>query len=478
MAPKGRPKSTGGRPPKSARSSFPQTPGGIRFPLGCVLDVTYGDPPNVQTWRVRVVNVDPVKGWHHVDSKGLSLWDGEDFKDVIDVDVMWEEGRIRMVPLEEVAGSPHQGLTQRPARGHHPHPSAASPSSAAAPAAVLGTHGPGPSFGAELIGQVLDVTYNMDKKGARRYKVRVSAYDRAHGWHAVESAGLSQWDGADFTDTLDIGQMYAEGEVEFVEPLVPGLVLPGGLRSARPKATAKRRSHTNKTAPTHPPVVAGAVGGGSSGSQGSRARKYGAEVIGSIVDLTYNDPTLEGPNTFRVQVVKYLADDGLHVVNSKGLSRWEGETFTDQVRLDQMAAAGQVSWVSKPPVHKAPSGAAPPVKRPAAKKSSAGVRAKTKTTKKTPTPAAAKAAAGSSRGRGRGRGRGAAKAPAKSPAVAAAPAGAAAFVPMSDGDGDEDDVSEMAESLQAQSPEMEAEEEAEAEAAAAAAAEAIADCEP
>jgi len=76
-------------------------------------------------------------------------------------------------------------------------------------------------------------------------------------------------------------------------------------------------------------------------------------VIGSIIDLTYEDP----PATYRVRIVSFDRKVGWHKVDSEGLSVWEGESFTDTVDLSTM----QLKFVSGPPgkrlpddVHRAP----------------------------------------------------------------------------------------------------------------------------
>jgi len=62
--------------------------------VGAILDVTYtGDESG--TFRVEVIKYDQPTGWHHVNSTGLSEWDGESFTDLIDINSMACEGLIR-----------------------------------------------------------------------------------------------------------------------------------------------------------------------------------------------------------------------------------------------------------------------------------------------------------------------------------------------------------------------------------------------
>jgi len=76
------------------------------------------------------------------------------------------------------------------------------------------------AFGAEIVGEVMDVTYE-DFIGV--YRVRVTGFDYATGWHQVRSHGvLGLWDGEEFTDIIDVSEMHAKGNISFVAQKVRG----------------------------------------------------------------------------------------------------------------------------------------------------------------------------------------------------------------------------------------------------------------
>lgn len=82
------------------------------------------------------------------------------------------------------------------------------------------------SFGREVIGKVIDVTYEDPEA---TYRVRVIEFDPDTGWHNVNSHGYSKWvegaedacaqsdSGESFVDELDLGSFYQQGRVAFVD---------------------------------------------------------------------------------------------------------------------------------------------------------------------------------------------------------------------------------------------------------------------
>lgn len=73
-----------------------------------------------------------------------------------------------------------------------------------------------PLFMDEFIGTIVDVSY-VDPPS--QYRLRVTGYNRRRGLFAVNSRGLSKWGGTDFNDTLDLNQMFRDGQVKVVDPL-------------------------------------------------------------------------------------------------------------------------------------------------------------------------------------------------------------------------------------------------------------------
>eukprot|EP00927_Polykrikos_kofoidii_P076797 TRINITY_DN73822_c0_g1_i1.p1 TRINITY_DN73822_c0_g1~~TRINITY_DN73822_c0_g1_i1.p1 ORF type:complete len:279 (-),score=47.05 TRINITY_DN73822_c0_g1_i1:235-1011(-) len=232
--------------------------------IGAVIDVTYGDPPETQVYRLRVQSYDKKLGWHTVNSKGLSLWDGEDFKDELDISLFQEEGRVKIVKPPSASGSRSPAQPKRatmrqkmPApksSGGHPKSSAVaaktSPTSrkrerreatlrGGSANTAVGDCGVDDDIGfdEEIVGQVIDVTYN-NLSPVQTYRVRVTSVMPDQGWHSVESTGLSQWGGQDFTDVLDISQMFTAKEVRFVGPVSEALLhrAEGMLLSSRIKS--------------------------------------------------------------------------------------------------------------------------------------------------------------------------------------------------------------------------------------------------
>merc|ERR1712032_754356 len=56
--------------------------------------ITIDYPDKSGAYQVRIVDYDGHRRWHHVDSCGLSLWDGETFTDLVDLNVFFRDGHI------------------------------------------------------------------------------------------------------------------------------------------------------------------------------------------------------------------------------------------------------------------------------------------------------------------------------------------------------------------------------------------------
>lgn len=111
---------------------------------------------------------------------------------------------------------------------------------------------PLPQFGAELVGRILDASYPADEgQPAATYRVRVVDYIHEQGWHVVDSAGLSDWDGESFSDELNLDAMFALGRIRFVDGGEGG----GGGEDNVPlvPAATARRVATRQRAPLAEP---------------------------------------------------------------------------------------------------------------------------------------------------------------------------------------------------------------------------------
>lgn len=155
-------------------------------------------------------------------------------------------------------------------------------------------------FGTEILGEVLEVTY---PDGEGTFLVRVVGYMPRKGWHRVSSLGLSDWDGEDFVDELDVSEMFAAGQVEFVD------------------ATRGLRHEVQEELPN--------------------VQVFGREIVDKVLHITYPD----GEGAFLVRVVSYLPRKGWHRVSSSGLSKWDGEDFLDEIDVSAMFAEGQIYFV-------------------------------------------------------------------------------------------------------------------------------------
>jgi len=62
-----------------------------------------------------------------------------------------------------------------------------------------------------------------------------------------------------------------------------------------------------------------------------------------VVDLTYVNPG--PPTTYRMRIASFNREKGWHVLDSEGLSEWDGEVFTDEVFLAEFFADGQLRFV-------------------------------------------------------------------------------------------------------------------------------------
>lgn len=67
-------------------------------------------------------------------------------------------------------------------------------------------------FRGEVIREVIRIDY-PDKSGT--FDVRIVGYDEKERWHYVDSRGLSQWEGENFTDVVNLNEFYRNGFVEF-----------------------------------------------------------------------------------------------------------------------------------------------------------------------------------------------------------------------------------------------------------------------
>jgi len=223
------------------RSDEPKIPRHLGVEIcGRTVDITYTDPP--EKYRVQVVGFDSKSGWHSVDSKGLSSWDGEDFQDEVDLNSMLAAGQLEFVeshaeghPPGNAVGKRNRRAKGRQARTVNPKP--ASPEehghdtpSQEAPvqqppqkrrrSAIGSSGGSGLSeasklvdsgFGHELIGRIVDIG---DATSAHR--LAVTSYDETNGLHRVETFGNIA-EGSEMIEDLDLNALHRTGQVTFVD---------------------------------------------------------------------------------------------------------------------------------------------------------------------------------------------------------------------------------------------------------------------
>lgn len=320
--------------------------------VGAILDVTYLDPPCV--YRVRVVRFCPKTGWHTVNSEGLSMWDGDSFTDRIDVNQMNAAGQIQIVGDSERTRTPW-GMT----RFMGPEEGAGAQRASQKRTIVAEVINNRPkkegrkrprvcnrSFGEDIVGSILELTYGDPPT---TYRMRVTAFDGLRGWHTVDSRGLSAWDGEDFLDVVDVGQMYALGAVRFVDEADPGKDASAAaaalrtLRNAPATASRGRRGGRGSAAVASSGAVASSNAAAPAPDNEDAGFPTGNDLCGHVVDVTYEDP----PATFRARVLSFDRKTGWHKIDSKGYSIWEGDTFRDTVDLMAMRRAGQVRLVAR-----------------------------------------------------------------------------------------------------------------------------------
>lgn len=109
----------------------------------------------------------------------------------------------------------------------------------------------------------------------------------------------------------------------------------GGVGSSRTAAVGRRR--------------AGTAAGRSSRKGAAPTLRFTTEVIGEVIDVTYDDPD-EPPATYRVKVIGFDPTTGWHTVDSEGYSVWKDEvrgddSFTDEIDLNKMHANGLIQFV-------------------------------------------------------------------------------------------------------------------------------------
>ena len=151
--------------------------------LDKVVDLDYGDGSEGGVFRVRVVSFNPATGWYFVDSTGLSLWEGEDFNDEVDLGKMEAEGCV--TPVANVIP---------------PFPSKRSENR---------------GKGSELVGRIMDVkVYTTDDRVCRLF---IIDYDERRKLHHVEvhTPNVSK----DFIvpEWLDIVSLWCDGGARFVD---------------------------------------------------------------------------------------------------------------------------------------------------------------------------------------------------------------------------------------------------------------------
>jgi len=363
--------------------------------LGAILDVTYVDPPG--RYRVRVVKFCSRTGWHTVDSQGLSCWDGESFQDTIDVNLMFASGQIELVQEGSGAQKAHSGQTfgaqanelsvramKRPRSGAAKASKTSGKKCAYVPSAMHGQyvgnavpaeHGT-PGFtgtqeqlgfplGANLRGEVVDITYTDPPA---TYRVRVLGFDKRTGWHKIDSKGLSLWDGDSFCDTVDLAAMYRAGQVRFlpVDPTEPppkqagrggrcrgrGATsgrASGGVCRGRANGRGRKRQESTKV---H-----------SSGAKGDNSRVRGADVgysspvqdppagedlIGRIVDVSLPDTTGRMCGPYRLCIVGFDRGTGCHMVEPLEAESEDGSNTSGRPRslnLQELSETGVVMLV-------------------------------------------------------------------------------------------------------------------------------------
>jgi len=172
----------------------------------------------------------------------------------------------------------------------------------------------------ELVGTVIDVTYQ--DRNRTTYRAKVTKWNPSTGFHHINSKGFSTWRNDAFTDQIDVNVMNVKGLIHIPDPQ-PG-------RSTSPAATARA-----------PPAGKGKGKGKSKGKGKGKAakRRYGEELVGELLEVTYPE------GTFRVRVVDYIRQRQWHIVDSAGLSTWEGESFTDELIISEMEDEGALVFL-------------------------------------------------------------------------------------------------------------------------------------
>lgn len=127
-------------------------------------------------------------------------------------------------------------------------------------------------------------------------------------------------------------------------------LLPGHMVTVEDMAG---RGHAPSSNPRHSgAVLAASTESAASAKEGVRRssrlavaarRAFGAEIVGSVVDVTY--PAEEGGATYRVRVTEFKQELGWHEVDSEGLSAWDDESFQDEINLNEMYALGSITFV-------------------------------------------------------------------------------------------------------------------------------------
>jgi len=97
------------------------------------------------------------------------------------------------------------------------------------------------TFGAEIMGAVLDVFYEEEKQ---TFRVKIDKFMKEDNFHHVDSTGYSEWDGESFDDTLDVNDMYPKGFIKFVDKTtlarIKGAEAAAALKEAQPRKRLRK----------------------------------------------------------------------------------------------------------------------------------------------------------------------------------------------------------------------------------------------
>jgi len=193
-----------------------------------------------------------------------------------------------------------------------------------------------------------------------KHRTLVNGVPASLAWHWLkegDDVGLYKEHGVESPTVLHLYTVRYQVDVTWMSPDEKMAILPNVSTPMyrRPAARGQAGSSKQPGRGRPPQALLDDVSSSPSHDDTKKVvRRFGGQICGRVVDVTYSDT--DPPTTYRARVVSYDPKNRWHIIDSKGLSTWEGEDFTDEVDLNAMYAMGSVLFVGVEETALAPKG--------------------------------------------------------------------------------------------------------------------------